>query len=104
MSRPLKETKAFRILREIELAGRGLTNREVSERIAGVSDSRHPEYMRIRTYLAKLEKRGYLKKVGYEPDPLNQDHPIRDIAERGKNYLKLAREGATYEPKVSLER
>jgi len=98
--KPLKETKMYNILKEIELAGRGLTNKELAERIVGVSDYEHPEYHRIASYIHKMEERGFLEKVGYEEDPLTRNHPRRDITERGESFLKLARSGAEYAPKV----
>jgi len=99
-SKPLKETKTFKILKEISLANRGLTNKELAKRLAGVSDSSYPEYRRLMWNVCRMDERGYLKTVGYEPDPLNQDHPIRDITEKGEEYLKLARKGAVYGPKI----
>jgi len=100
MSKPLKETKAFKILKEISLANRGLTNKELAKRIVGVSDSRHPEYRRISDYVNKMEKRGFLKKIGYERNPLARDYPVRETTKKGESYLKLARKGAEYGPKI----
>jgi len=100
MSKPLKETKTFKILKEISLEGRGLTNKELARRILGTTDSRRKEYKRLADFVRKLEERRYLKTVGYEENPLNRDSPVRNLTKMGRNYLKLARKGAEYGPKV----
>jgi len=82
----------FEILKEISLAEKdGLTNRELSKRIIGISDSSRLGYKRLSALVSKLEERGYLKKVGEKENPLARNSPIRDIAKRGESFLQFAR-------------
>ncbi|KXB08006.1 hypothetical protein AKJ56_02030, partial [candidate division MSBL1 archaeon SCGC-AAA382N08] len=69
----------------------GLTNKELAERIIGISDSSRLGYKRLSALVSKLEKRGYLKKVGEKENSLARNSPVRDVAKRGESFLQFAK-------------
>jgi len=98
MSKPLKETKTFKILKEISLEGRGLTNKELARRILGTTDSRREEYKRLADFVRKLEERRYLKTVGYEENPLESGLPRKEPYKDGKELPQACEEGSRVWP------
>lgn len=95
-AKPIEKTKSWQILKELKLAQarEGLTNKEISERITGVSNPYDKKYQRVAALTRKLEKKGFLKRVDEKENPLGRDHPVRAITDKGKEFVNLAKRDA----------